>query len=328
MSLLLTSSDVERAFPWDAAFESQRAAFTSISRGDAVMPDKVTLPSDQSGAWALCYTARLSLDGPVVAKLVSVAAGNAAKGLPMINGVVVLLDAETGRLDALVDGTSVTTIRTAAASAVAAAAIAPSKFHDLTILGSGVQALAHARALARTVRIERIRMFSPNPLHLAHAVGVLQQELWCEVSPAESAETALSGATLVAACTHSNKGPVLRGDLLEPGATVLSVGSYTPDRCEVDDDALRRMACFVVDHIPSASAHSGAVIRALQMGVARTEDLVEVGDVLLDGRRVRSNDDDIVFYNSVGVGAQDAAAAVSIARRARELGLGSEINLE
>jgi len=161
--LLLGTSDVERALTLDVAFASQREAFLSLARGEAVSPDKLTLPGAPGTAWTLCYAARTAPEGGVraapeggvVVKVVGVAKHNLARGLPMVNGVVLATDAATGRLAAIMDGTSITTLRTAAASAVAVAALAT----DNAVIGSGVQAVAHVRPL------RLVQLWSPNPCH-------------------------------------------------------------------------------------------------------------------------------------------------------------------
>ena len=157
--LLLGTSDVERALTLDVAFASQREAFLSLARGEAVSPDKLTLPGAPGTAWTLCYAARTAPEGGVVVKVVGVAKHNLARGLPMVNGVVLATDAATGRLAAIMDGTSITTLRTAAASAVAVAALATDNAAELAVIGSGVQAVAHVRPL------RLVQLWSPNPRH-------------------------------------------------------------------------------------------------------------------------------------------------------------------
>src|SRR5437764_10276174 len=163
--LLLDATDVERALTLDVAFESQREAFLSLARGEAVAPDKLTLPGAPGTAWTLCYAAGTAPEGGVVVKVVGVAEHNLARGLPMVNGVVLATDAATGRLAAIMDGTSITTLRTAAASAVAVAALATDNAAELAVIGSGVQAVAHVHAIARVRPLRLVRLWSPHPRH-------------------------------------------------------------------------------------------------------------------------------------------------------------------
>lgn len=126
----------------------------------------------------------------------------------------------------------------------------------------------------------------------------------------------MTGASLVAACTLSTT-PVVRGAWLTPGCTVISVGSFEPTRSEVDADAVRRAAAVVVDDPGTAAEHAGPVVDALRDRLLAREDLIGLGDVLTGARTARTGPDDIVFYNSVGLGVQDAAAAWAVVHAAR-----------
>jgi ornithine cyclodeaminase/alanine dehydrogenase-like protein (mu-crystallin family) len=123
----------------------------------------------------------------------------------------------------------------------------------------------------------------------------------------------------VVTCTHTEQ-PVVSGEWIERGATVVTIGSYTPERCEVDDSLLRSVDQHVVDHRESALRHAGTLRRALDLGLLTESDLVEIGDVLLGRVAGRRSPDDVILYTSVGVGVQDAAAAWAALRRARKEG--------
>jgi ornithine cyclodeaminase len=131
---------------------------------------------------------------------------------------------------------------------------------------------------------------------------------------------------VVALCTHSPI-PVLLGDWVEPGAVVISVGSSTADRREVDDRLLERAARIVVDHRETELRDGGPVLRAVDLGLVRPEQLVELGQVLVGEDPGRRDASEVLFYNSVGLGVQDAAAAWLALQRVREQGLGTPIDL-
>jgi ornithine cyclodeaminase/alanine dehydrogenase-like protein (mu-crystallin family) len=137
---------------------------------------------------------------------------------------------------------------------------------------------------------------------------------------------AVAGADVVAACTAS-PGPLVEAEQLSPGATVISIGSITPDRSEVGLGVLAAAGTVVVDHRPAALEHAGPVIQALDAGLLTEADLVELGEVATGRHPGRRRPDDLVFYNSLGVGVQDAAAAWAIIGRAAELGVGQRVAL-
>lgn len=314
--LYLSREQVVDLLDTDAAIASQRAAFTALGDGTAELPGKIMHPGRFDDSVVFAYLARLSPDTGAVAKFGSVNPGNAAAGLPTVHAVINALDPVTGQLVAVMDGTAVTTLRTAAASAVALDALATADSAELGLLGSGTQALAHARAVARVRELRSVRVWSPHPGRREHAARRLAAELGVAVEAVGTAEEAVAASSMVAACTLSST-PVVRGAWLAPGCTVVSVGSFEPTRSEVDTEVVRRAAAVVVDDPATAAEHAGPVIEALARGLLTPSGLIPLGAVLTGGRTARTGPDDIVFYNSVGLGVQDAAAAWAVIDAAR-----------
>ncbi|MEV2230169.1 ornithine cyclodeaminase family protein [Streptomyces phaeochromogenes] len=320
--LHLSRDQVAALLDTDTAIRSQRAAFTALGDGTAELPGKIMHPSGFDDSVVFAYLARLSADTGPVAKIGSVNPGNAAAGLPTIHAVINALDPVTGQLVAVMDGTEVTTLRTAAASAVAFDALATPDSTELGLIGSGTQALAHARSVARVRDLRAVRIWSPNPDRRARAARLLAAELGIPVKAVGSAEEAVAGLPMVAACTLSST-PVVRGEWLAPGCTVVSVGSFEPSRSEVDTEVVRRAAAVVVDDPGTAAEHAGPVVDALRAGTLTHQDLIPLGEVLTGRREGRTTGRDIVYYNSVGIGVQDAAAAWAVIDAARDQGVGS-----
>ncbi|MFK4104566.1 ornithine cyclodeaminase family protein [Streptomyces sp. NPDC019531] len=311
--LFLSGEQVTRLLDMDTAIASQRAAFTALGSGAADLPAKIMHPSRFDDSVVFAYVSRLSADSGAVAKFGSVNPGNTAAGLPTNHAVVTVLDPVTGRLAAVMDGAAVTTLRTAAASAVAVDALATTDSADLAVLGSGTQALAHVRAISRVRDLKSVRLWSPTPRHRARAAETLS-DLGFAAEAVGSAEEAVTGASLVATCTLSRT-PVVHGQWLAPGCTVASVGSFEPTRREVDSDVLRRSAAVVVDDPATAAEHAGPIVEALATG--EPTGLVALGDVLTGRATARTGRADIIYYNSVGLGIQDAAAAWAVVRAAQ-----------
>src|SRR5712691_664018 len=316
--LVLPAEEVRRLFPLDLAIESQRAAFTALGRGTAVLPPRLLVPGAGESV-AFCYAARLSPDGAAVSKFGSVNPGNAARGLPSVNALITVLDAETGQPVAVMDGTTVTTIRTCAASAVAALALARPGSRTLAVLSSGVQAKAHVAALSRVLDLADVRIWRQSAERraaLARSAGGAAQEAGPVVRSTESAREAVRGADVIACCTTSFT-PVLDVDWLADGATVISIGSFAPDRQEVPAELATRAAAVVVDDVPTAMADAGPIMAAAASQQSVAERLIPLGDVVAGLRVARHSDCDLVYYNSVGLGVQDTAAALAIVRAAR-----------
>lgn len=321
----LSATDVSELLTVDLAIDSQRTAFRNLATGEAILPDRLLLDG-AAGSVAFCYAARLDAGSGAVCKFGSVNPGNVDADLPTISALVTVLDEVSGLPVAVMDGTSVTTIRTSAASAVAVEALATPGASRLAVIGSGVQAVAHVRAIARVIDLTDVVMWSPDAPTLAEAVRVLDDEHEFPVRMGDSAAETVTGAQIIATCSSSST-PVLDDAWVADGATIVSVGSFAPDRFEIPPDLVARADSVVVDHAPTAMEHAGPVVRALADGVLTEDDLVEIGDVLVGTKPARTSPEQVIYYNSVGVGIQDAAAARTVLEAARRTGRGQQISL-
>jgi ornithine cyclodeaminase/alanine dehydrogenase-like protein (mu-crystallin family) len=324
--LLLGADDVAGVFDLDTALASQWEAFSRLGSGDADQPTRVMLPVPQGDSLAFCYAARLAPGSGAVGKFGSVNPGNAAAGLPTVSATVLVLDPDDGRLVAIIEGSSLTALRTSAASALAATLLARSGTATAAVLGPGVQGRGHVRAFARALDLEQVRLWGRDPEATKRAAAELDQETGPHVLAAATVAEALAGADVVATCTGSPT-PLVQAEQLAPGATVISIGSIAPDRSEVDLGVVAAAGTVVVDHPPAALEHAGPVIQALAAGLLRETDLVGLGDVVTGRHPGRRAPDDLVFYSSLGLGVQDAAAAWAIVERAGRLGAGQRISL-
>jgi len=225
------------------------------------------------------------------AKLVNVYPGNAARGLPTHLAIIAMFRAETGEPLAMLDGRLITELRTAAVSAVATKLLASPVVRTLAILGSGVQARAHVRALVLARKFDEVRVWSSNREHaqaFADEVGAI----------ATSAEDAVRGADVVVTCTNSPE-PVLRGAWLKPGALVNAVGAVGVTRRELDDDAMR--GAVVVDSREAALKESGDLL------LAHAPIHAELGELLAGTRSLPQAE--VTVFKSLGLAVEDLAAA-------------------
>ncbi|MGW5415045.1 ornithine cyclodeaminase family protein [Actinomadura geliboluensis] len=321
--LLLSAADVRAVFDLPAAIASQRAAFGALGRREARLAPRLLLDGPD-GDVAFCYVSRLPGTG-AVAKFGSVHPGNAARGLPTVAALVTVQDPVDGRPVAIIEGEAVTTLRTAAASAVAADHLAVPDASRLAVAGCGVQGRAHVRAMAAVRPIARTAVACRHP-DTCTVAAELADELGAPVERAASVREAVEGAQIVVTATTSAE-PVVLGAWLDPGCTVLSVGSFAPDRAEVDDAVLTRAAAVVVDDVPTALDHAGPVVAAVRAGHLSPEEVRPLGPIVAGLAPGREAAADIVFYNSVGIGVQDTAAASVIVERAREAGVGRHVEL-
>lgn len=323
--LVLTDADVAAVLDPPSALNSQREAFAALGHGSAEQPARLLLPG-QDDAMAFCYAARVGPQTPAVSKVGAVHPGNSERGLPAVHALVTVLDATTGAPAAVISGEALTTLRTAAASALAADHLSAPDAGDLALVGAGVQARAHLQALAEVRTLRRLRVFTRT-----RAAGEKLAQWWSHQAPdgpplevASSVSEAVRDADLVALCTTSSQ-PVVDNAALSPGTFVVTVGSFRPDHAEVPQETMET-ARVVVDHRDTGLAQCGSVVNALAAGVLEPDRVETLGDIVASQER-HHDDERVTVYGSVGLGVQDAAAAAVVLDRARVAGRGQAVNL-
>ena len=324
---VLSATDIRHALTARDAVDAMRIAFGELSGGTATVPVRSHLESARG--LMLVMPAVLGNHGTLGTKVVSVFPDNPSRGAPMVQGAVLLLDAETGRAGALLDGASLTAVRTAAGSALATELLAPRDADTLAVFGAGAQGRSHVELLARTRRLREVRIVSRSGTsaeRLAARLSAVADTLTPEDDPGpppvlravrDPAE-ALDGAGLVVMATSSSS-PVLDARDLAPGAHVNAVGSYRPDMQELDADVVRG-ARVVVDQREAAWAEAGDLVVPREAGLIG-RDIVdaELGEIVNGTAPGGRRGHDFTLFKSVGNAAQDiaiAAAALAGAERA------------
>lgn len=314
---ILSADDVRAALDMTAAIAAVRAAFVELSTGAAQVPLRLSL--DAGACTTLVMPAFLPASRDLATKVVSVAPENARRGLPVVSGAVLVLDASTGVPRALLDGSSLTALRTGAASGVATDLLASPDARVLAVFGAGVQARTQIAAVRAVRRIEEVRVVARTRASAEKLAGELEG---VAARALEDRREAVRGADVVVAATDSSV-PVFPGAAVEPGAHVNGVGSYTPQMREVDGDLIAR-AVVVVDSRSAALAEAGDLIQAIREGrVGEGHIRAELGEVAAGLRPGRTSSGEVTFFKSVGSAAQDAAAAGATLRSAEARGLGT-----
>ena len=325
--IVLTGAQVEALLDLDALIEALAAAMVDLSAGRASVPDRVAALVPEGLLAAM--PGFVPSAGVLMSKLVTLFPRNAELGIPTHQAVIVAFDPHTGRPAALLDGTAITALRTGACSALSARLLARTDAAVLAILGTGVQARSHARALCRVRPIREIRIAGRDPAKAAALAAELSGALPAEVRAVSSYREALAGADIACAATHAIE-PVVRREWLSAGVHVTSVG-YNPNGREVDDATVADALICVESRSAALApfpAGSNDLLMPIRDGVI-TADAVhaELGELLAGTRPGRSSADQITLYKSVGVAVQDAVAAGLVLAAAREHGTGQEISL-
>jgi ornithine cyclodeaminase len=326
--LILSADDVRQAAPMPAAIDAVAEAFVQLSTQRATVPLRVPISQPQLDAHTFFMPAHLAQSNALGLKVVSVFPHNAARhGLPSIHALVVLLDAETGRPIAAMDGTYLTALRTGAASGAATRALARPDAHVLALFGAGAQAPTQVQAVCAVRPIEQIWIVNRTRERAEALIALLRTRgIQAALQIAPSAAAALSEADVVC-CATTASSPLFDDADLRPGMHINGVGSFTPHMAEVPVATVAR-ARVVVDQRAAAWAEAGDLIQARDAGALDERGVVELGEVI-DGRSPgRTDAEEITFFKSVGNAVQDVAVAQLVMAEAAKLGLGTEVALD
>lgn len=313
---IISRADVLSLITMDDAIDAMARAFGRLSAGRAEMPARVGLESGDG--ISLFMPARLGAGGERGAKIVSVFPGNRARGLPGINGVILMLDDGTGLPAALMDAGELTAIRTAAAAGLAARLLSRQDSRVLAVFGAGAQAPRQIEAMRAVRPIEEVRVVSRGGESARRlAVSLAGVDARVDANAAE----AVDGADIIVAVTTS-RSPVFDGSGLAAGTHVSGSGSFTAEMCEIGVEVVAR-ARVVVEERKAALQEAGDLVIPIREGLVGPDVIdAELGEIVNgDAPRGRAGRD-LTFFKSVGTAVQDVAIGAEVLRRAEAVGVG------
>jgi ornithine cyclodeaminase/alanine dehydrogenase-like protein (mu-crystallin family) len=325
--LVLTRTDVERLLDLDGLVDAVADAMADLSAGRASMPPRGAAIVPEHDGLLVAMPAYLPSRQALTTKLVSLFPHN--RDRPTHQALICCFDAADGTPVAVMDGTYVTAMRTAAGSALATRHLARSDARILSIVGTGVQARTHATLLARRSGIDTVLVAGRDQARTATVVSELAAA-GIPAAAADSIEAAVTAGDIVCATTHTDV-PVVRRSWLRAGTHVNSVGYNSAGQGEVDGEVVRD-AVVVVESRRAVLAEppAGAVeIRgAIAAGLVTADHIhAELGELIAGTASGRTDDDAITLYKSVGVAVQDAAAAALVLTAARAGSIGTEVDI-
>lgn len=317
--LVVTHDEVYRLLPMADAIAAVEEAFLAVARGDACQPLRTVIRPEQSeGLMALMPS---YADGAFGVKAVCVFGRNRARGIDPHQGAVLVFSGDTGELQAVVDASAVTAIRTPAVSALATRLLSRPEATELAVIGAGLQGRGHARALTLVRPIRRVRVYDVLAERAETFATEMEAELGVPVLPVGSAREAVQGADLVVTVTSSRK-PVLHGEWLEPGMHVCAVGASTPLERELDAAAVARCSLFA-DRRESIENESADFLEAVRAGVVGRDHVqAELAELVSGAHAGRKDQQEITLFKSLGLAIEDLAAARRVYEAALATGAG------
>jgi alanine dehydrogenase len=323
-TLILTQADITRLMDMKTAIRVVEEAFKAQTRGDVVMPPKVylQLPRQSDFRAMPAYVAHPAACG---IKWVNVHPRNRANGLPTVMGIIVINEPATGFPLAVLDGLSVTRMRTGAAAGVAAKALARRDARVAGLVGCGAQALDQLLALVELFRLRRVKVWGYRPREAARFCAQARRRVAVELAPVGSVQDCVREADLVVTITPSRR-PLVMRDEVAPGAHINAMGADAPGKQELDPRILRD-AKVVVDEKRQA-IHGGEINVPIAKGLFQARAIhATLGEVLLGHAAGRTRRDELTVFDSTGIAVHDVALGAEIVRRAVRLRVGRPVRL-
>jgi ornithine cyclodeaminase/alanine dehydrogenase-like protein (mu-crystallin family) len=297
---VLTAQDVERAVSPAAAVEAVREAFIAHHRGEWTMPPKVYVTNYPAGD----FRAMPALGaGHALLKWVTSFPGNPALGLPTVSGLVLVSNAETGELEAVLEAGSVTALRTGAAAVLAAETLGRSDAASATVIGAGVNGRAAVRTFVARGRVVSIWDVD------AERAATAAAEIGATVAPSRAEALA---ADIVVTVTPGHELLLTEGSL-QPGQHVSLMGADGPGKAEIAARELARTRVFCDDW--EQASHGGELAHAVEAGLLGESDVGRIGAVLTGDAPGRGSNDEITTFDSTGLAIQDLAIAIAALER-------------
>ncbi len=315
-TLCIYEKEVVELFPMQRALERVEASFHAQHDGKGINRprQRILLP----GTSLHYMAAALPGEKLLGMKIYSVSAES-------FRFVVLLFDAPSGGLLALIEADHLGRIRTGAASGVATKYLARADASRVGLIGTGRQARTQLEAVALVRKLDAVRVFSRDEQRRREFCREMNKRLNLEVKPAESAEAAVRFGTIVIAATTSRE-PVIRGEWLQPGTHLNAIGANMANRREMDDATLKRAGLITVDSIEQAKEEAGDLVLGLPGSGRGWEDVAELHEVV-GGKKRRTSEEEITVFKSCGIALWDVAAAGHIYRQALAAGKGKELDL-
>ena len=327
-TLLLSDVDVRALLPMKECIGVMERALRSVTDGSSVLPLRTVMRLDRTpnAFAAMPAVVGKGAGASLGAKIITVFPGNDATPYDSHIGVVLLFDAEHGKLLAIADASSITAIRTSAVSGLATRLLAREDAKELAILGSGVLAMPHLEAVRCVRDIKRVRVWSRSGDRAKEFAARARKQFDVEIVVSSTAREAVEGADVICTITAART-PVLEGAWLSPGAHVNAVGASLPSARELDTAAVVRSRLFVDRRESTLSEAGDFLVPRSEGAITDAHILGELGDLLAGSVKGRVNRDDVTLFKSLGLAVEDVAALRHIHGKAVATGTGTSVAL-
>jgi len=302
----ITESQVQRSLTVEKAIDLAKEAYFQLARGKALNPERTVL-TVPTGLSIYCMPGYLSGRATVAVKIARANMSNPAHSLPTVTARVHVYDSKTGEELAQIEAEGLTTLRTAASSAIATDLLAPKDADSLGIFGTGRQAAAHVDSIVKVRGIEKVSVYSRSKDRKTLFAKQVEDQTGIPTVAADSQRKVVDNSQILVLATNSVT-PLFKGEWVKPGTHVNAIGASTPEARETDSALIRR-SLLVVDSKAQAVSTYGDVVIPLSEGAIDESQLVELGSLLIDSGIVKRQKDQITVFKSGGLAVLDAIMA-------------------
>ncbi|HTS57190.1 MAG TPA: hypothetical protein VMH03_06565 [Terriglobales bacterium] len=327
-ALILREPEIRALLDPRGCLQAVEAAFSAYARGQAELPAVINLEVPEHRGEVHVKAGYLHTGPYYAVKIASGFLDNTQLGLPTSDGMVLVFDAVTGAVAALLlDNGYITDLRTGMAGAVAAKHLARATVETVAVVGSGAQARYQIRSLALVRRLREVRVWGRNQEKAAACIEDLSRPATeLRFVLASSVREAVKGADVVITVTAARE-PLVQAEWIATGALIIAVGSDGPDKQELAVEVLARANRIVADSLPQC-LRLGEIHHAVEKGAISKEKVTaELGQITAGLKPGRTSDDEIIVCDLTGVGVQDIAAASLVLERALQDGKGERLPL-
>ncbi len=315
--LFLSDKDVASVLTMGEAIDAVEVAFGEFAKGAVKMPSRSTIMLDRYGGSISLMPSYLEETVALATKIIAIYPGNPARGLPTTAAWILVNDPETGAIEALLDGTYLTAIRTGAVTGVAARYLAPRNSKVAAVIGCGVQGRTQAWAISEVCDLEAMKIFDISEAIMRRFVDEIGPRLGVDIITTESGADAVRNADIVVTATTSSK-PVVQRVWLGDKVHISAIGSFYPDYRELDTDTIRD-AKVIVDSREAVMEEAGDLLIPISEGaIAKDHIYAELGDLVLGRKKGRTEEDGLTVFKSVGLAIQDSSVANIVLAKWRE----------
>lgn len=320
---ILSHDDIKKAVTMQDMIAAVKQAFRMFSAGKCDVPLRTIISVPKEDGFMCFMPAYCDELGCAVVKVVNQFPHNHEIGLPLTLSEVLMVDAKTGAVTTMLDGTYVTKLRTGAASGAALDILARKDAKKGALFGTGAQAATQLEAMISVRKLEEVRIFDVATERIGPFIEKMTAELasyGTRFVAAANADEAIADADVIITMTPS-KTPVFSADSVKSGVTISCVGSFQPDMEEADPRVMGMASKIFCDSKEAVLAESGELLIPIEMGIISADDVTgDLGQVLLGELPGRENDQEIIVFKTVGIGAQDLFASKAIVDAAAKAG--------